>query len=179
MAMDIADYNAINELRITLTFESDTPDGPQPARLGLPFLTFYHLYRAIHHEDIGPDAVKWIVLFGTSLPRHGRIAMEDIQQVDLFIDALHKKQVGEDEIWETREDPILSFSYHMLRDRHVTYKEAARYASLILGETISPDTWKQRVRRWAKRQNKPKVGLRKRDDNVTDEGVVSLSETSS
>ena len=60
------------------------------------------------------------------------------------------------------EQQLVKFSYRMLvLKRYRNRVDVARLASRVLGRRIEPNTWTQRVNRWAK-DRLPKVGLRNR-----------------
>jgi len=168
-----------NEVKVTLTFPRHTANGIEPYSISIPLILLYHVYKAIHEDGLDLKTVRYLALFGAGIARGGSIDPSDIEAIELYTKELTKKIVYANEVWETPEDPILSLSYHLLRQRLTTYSRAALFASDILGRPIDPDTWKQRVRRWAKRQNKEKVGLRPRQPNVTQDSVMSPSDRSS
>jgi hypothetical protein len=96
-----------------------------------------------------------------------------IRVLRFFFHKLREQIFIADELWETKEDPLLSFSYHLLHDRQATPKQIAEFASRKLGRTVSTDTWLQRVRRWAERKKDRPIGLRKREKTSKSKGDVS------
>lgn len=73
----------------------------------------------------------------------------------------HFFEQAEREQWKTPTDELLSWSYHLLRERKITRTAAAAFASMRLNKHINPDTWRKRVDRWASARGLPKVEQRR------------------
>ena len=56
-------------------------------------------------------------------------------------------------------EEVLQITYGMLHDKTVTRRQAAEWASRMLGRRVSSDTWRKSVDAWAKRKGYPKIDL--------------------
>lgn len=69
-------------------------------------------------------------------------------------------------LWGNAEEFLLEYTYIALRNRRVRHEDAASMASAALGETIRPDAWRMRVKKWAEAQQLPPVAQRLRKGQV-------------
>jgi hypothetical protein len=70
-----------------------------------------------------------------------------------------------DRTWEHQEDLVTVLTYSLLQHKQITYVQAAEIASALLevDHPISPDAWRLRLNRWAKKHNlSPLTGKRGR-----------------
>ncbi len=148
-----------NDRRLpVLTLEAGTAAGEVITLDGIPIATYLNLYYCI--DLISPERAYELTWLGAWIAGGERPSPEQEQRLLGIIDAIYGRKLEEG--WETPEDPIISCTYHMLRSHDMTRKQAARVASQLLGKTITTDTWRLRVDRWAANRNLPKVALRKR-----------------
>ncbi len=188
--MDDKNPNPLDLARVDVGFDVETKEGSQRIGFGIPIKTFYHIYKAIHENGITLETALHIALFGAAIangqqdllneapvnavangqqghpnkpPVNAVAYQHNVDLIRFYLAQFQNKNFFLDEHWETDEDMLLSFSYKLLRDRDATPKDVAEGVSDILGRTISTDTWLQRVRRWAERNDKGPIGLRKRE----------------
>ena len=64
--------------------------------------------------------------------------------------------------WGNLEVFLLEYTYIALRNRRVRHEDAASMASAALGETIRPDAWRMRIKKWAEAMGLPPVAQRLR-----------------
>ena len=57
------------------------------------------------------------------------------------------------------EEQALWFSYELLRQQKTTRPRAARFASQLLGRTITAEAWRKAVNKWALENEMPDLGL--------------------
>jgi hypothetical protein len=62
--------------------------------------------------------------------------------------------------WKTKADALLCLTYVLVDQRQMTYSQAADLASRELNKRISSQTWRVRLRRWAKDQGLPLIKMR-------------------
>ncbi len=67
------------------------------------------------------------------------------------------KKVGDKE--ESKDLYALKFSYEILMRQRWTRKQAARFASNMLGYEVSPDTWRKRLDKYIRENDLPKIEL--------------------
>lgn len=58
-------------------------------------------------------------------------------------------------VWENLEEFLYLNSFAMVESRRWTHAQAAEVASAFLGEEITPDAWRMRVKRWSEKQKQP------------------------
>ncbi len=80
---------------------------------------------------------------------------EETERLEALIRAiqLYGQQV------KSEEESILSTSYYMLRQKDWTRAQAANFASTMLGHEIAVDTWRKRVDKYIRENNKPPIEL--------------------
>jgi hypothetical protein len=166
----------LSQIGITLrSVVIPTETGPSFRDVYLPFDMFYRVYVAINNQGISVETAVDIALVGVLLAKEKPEDLDERTRIVYFFDYLKRHKLFPNEYWEKPEDPILSLTYHLLRDRQINYKEAAEYASYILGRKFSEPAWKQRVIRWAKRRGLPKVGQRVRTPKEPEANVEGTS----
>ncbi len=177
--------NTTQWVGIDLVFiEQETGQG---IHLTIPVDTFFRVYRIINDTGIKPLDAFHLAELGAWVANEGQISKEQENRIIHVIKGMQNIELFPNEHWESTEDALLSFSYRMIRARMATYAQMAELAASSLDRTISTDTWKHRVIRWAKRHNLPKIELRKRrakenqpEGNATSDksGVNVTSDTS-
>lgn len=133
-----------------------------PHLLSLP--VFWGWYTVIVSQGI--DQALEMAAFAGALVRHdlvdkrdggtfvkGGLPQEERAYLRRMLECL--KDMGDRN--KDKETHALQISYEVLGRKDWTRKQAARFASNVLGREISTDTWRKRVDRWAQRQGKPKV----------------------
>jgi len=162
---------------ITLNLELDWRQGPSKGvkwmSFKMPLLKFYHAYQAINNPNIDLEAVLEIARLGgsvvkgliinkeqLSLEEQDRLSRDEDIHIQALFRSLHNWPLLPGESWSTPEDPILSFTYHLLDTEGITYEEAAAFASTALNKPIKRSAWRMRLARWAEAQGLPPPGPR-------------------
>ncbi len=71
-------------------------------------------------------------------------------------------------LWRDQEEMVLFHTFRLLYEKKMSRRDAAEYASSILGRKISTDAWRKRVDRWAETREFPKVDLYSRNEDTSD-----------
>lgn len=158
------------ELVGEISYYISTPGSPNRFKVTIPDIPFEIFWRAytIRQMVSAQDLVK---LFWLSRVAYGSLEEVKKQIPDLDVDQSFRQfwnefptmlpQPPEGVVIETQVDHVLALTYTWLRERYISHKEAAQFASSVLGREIKPDTWRKRVDRWAEAHNLPKVELKR------------------
>ncbi len=123
------------------------------------FVSFFETMRPRRRAYMfaGNIAAQNIVTAGVELAGH-TLTFDDQVQI---MRALHQLEVFM-QAWPTLEHLVLEYTYIMLRNKHLKHGQAADDATVLLGEYVSRDAWRMRVRKFAKDAGLPPVEQRKR-----------------
>ena len=108
----------------------------------------------------GMGQARDLLIFGASLVKRDA-AKHSASRLQVILDSVQRSAIGKAEDLEAF---VLWRSYTWLLDKQINRKQAARYASDVLGREISTDTWRKRVDRWAEKQGFPRVEIYKRSN---------------
>ncbi len=125
--------------------------------LPIPFRMYIHVCWLLQDTDVVDAAL--LAHAGAYIANMKRLTRQQSENITGFFEELYNQSTSEQ--WKTKEDPLLSVSYHLLRGKQITYAQAAEFAAWVLEKPIKTDTWKDRVMRWADRRGLPKIGQRK------------------
>ena len=142
-----------------ITFADPATDEEFPVEI--PFVVFWSVYQTI--KALGRDYAYTVALYGASLVKPD-LSDEDKRQIAdkvAAVDAFLKHRPD-------HEADALKWSYNLLQNVKITRREAARFASEVLGYTVPEDSWRKRVDEWARKQGLPKVDLYKRRRETTE-----------
>jgi hypothetical protein len=140
------------------TFNLTDVDTEEPYTIKASTVTVRLLAELIEKWGIGQ--AQELLLFGASLVKK-ETSERDVERLRLILEAVHRSPIGQA---EDLEDHVLWRSYTWLLEKQINRKQAARYASDVLGREISTDTWRKRVDRWAEKQHFPRVEIYKRGE---------------
>ena len=121
----------------------------------LPAAAFLRICWSLPPGKDGYQHAMEMAQFGAWLVKQSDLSTSEIERLRTVFAAFY--HYAEREQWTTRLDPLLSACYHMLRDKLVTRRGAAEFASQQLNEYVDPEAWRKRVDRWAMARGLPPV----------------------
>ncbi len=129
----------------------------------------FYMYEAIHRD---PERVTLMIAITLNLANHAKEQqLPDPLQAAMsiwieMISGFTGNEKAADLIDKPTpdEEAVLGFTYMLLKVRQITHTEAAATATVLLSAQpkITPNAWRKRVDRWAKRNGLAAVEQRKR-----------------
>ena len=157
---------------ITFTIALTRRNAGRTFTFPIPLFSFWKVYNALNttKSNRWSDLITIIELAGSMAGKLHREKYPDPDQALTEIWTKLALDLSEKSLLETLEDPpeeepVIGFTYRLLRARMLTRAQAAGFASALLRkkvEEVSPDAWRVKVDRWAERNKQPPVGIRKR-----------------
>lgn len=170
----MTDYTKLRyKTDLTLSFPVDAEH--ERLHVPVPMIALWHVTKALHKLTFEEShmlvqmasAIAQVIHLREDIPPEDRDMLFDATWSRL--DALLNPDVNR--ITESDspadEQDVLRFTYHLLRHKRITHKDAARIAGTLLHQTgITPNAWRKRVDRWAKSNNLAPVEQRKHGRKV-------------
>ncbi len=174
--MDDTTHNFISS-KFTLTFHLVDEATGQQVNVELPLVMVWALRKVT--QAFGPHMTEFIALIGANAIKATSIVDgkevdsgtlqpltdEDRRRVQIVVREVSK---AAQEKWPKSEDLLIQASYEAVRAGLLTRGQAAEFASELLGRTISADTWRKRVDRWADQKRLPKIEIYQRKTDKTE-----------
>ncbi len=168
--MDNTTHNFISS-KFTLAFDFiDEATGDQ-THVELPLVMVWAIRKVAN--AFGPYMTEFVALIGAHAVKaayavdgqqiepssHQGITDQDRRRVQIMVREVAR--AAQDK-WPKSEDLLIEASYEALRQGLLTRGQAAEFASELLGRTVTMDTWRKRVDRWADQKKLPKVEIYQR-----------------
>ncbi len=132
------------------------PQTGEPKRIALPLSIAASLLHVAGIQSI--DTVKDLAWFGAALAT-GFVPDEQARLIFQTIDEVRRALEAQ---WRDHDEMLLEGTYQLLRTREISRDRAAELASIVLGRTITTDTFRKRVDRYAESKGLRKVEIYKR-----------------
>ncbi len=115
--------------------------------------TVLHVFEVMHRQE---------VLKTSTAVTAALVYLHPTKQAQQEEQATENNQKATQAPQKQLEMALIKLSWKLIRDRQWKRTQAAVYAGRMLGRTINPDVWQQRVDYWQEKWGLPKIELKRR-----------------
>ncbi|HSH78191.1 MAG TPA: hypothetical protein VLA19_06635 [Herpetosiphonaceae bacterium] len=127
----------------------------------VPVASFFDAYLAIH--ALGGERAQNVMIFGAGLTQKLREQPEPVEAFRQVLSLLADEQAPPGINPRELEPHVQGFCYLLLRQRVISWEQAAGIATALLGANppIGAEAWRKKMERWIQRTGRAKVGKRR------------------